>query len=100
MLDAIVTSERGADRSALPIAGDDAAAKAVVTAFLAAIGYDAVDAGGLSESWRFERDMPAYGGIYFSKMPAPGEAWPDGAPTSASKVESALAAGKRPAAAS
>ena len=88
-----------ADRSALPIAGDDAAAKAVVTAFLDAIGYDAVDAGPLSESWRFERDMPAYGLLYFSKMPVPGEDWPDGAPVPASKVESALAAGKRPAAA-
>jgi predicted dinucleotide-binding enzyme len=88
-----------ADRSALPIAGDDAAAKAVVTAFLDAIGYDAVDAGGLAESWRFERDMPAYALLYFSKMPVPGEAMPDGAPASASKVSSALAAGKRPAAA-
>ena len=34
-----------ADRSALPIAGDDEQAKAAVTAFLDSIGYDAVDAG-------------------------------------------------------
>jgi predicted dinucleotide-binding enzyme len=34
-----------ADRSALPIAGDDDQAKATVTAFLDSIGYDAVDAG-------------------------------------------------------
>jgi hypothetical protein len=33
------------DRSALPIAGDDPAAKAGVTEFLDAIGYDTVDAG-------------------------------------------------------
>ena len=33
------------DRSALPIAGDDATAKNTVTAFLDAIGYDAYDAG-------------------------------------------------------
>jgi predicted dinucleotide-binding enzyme len=32
------------DRSALPIAGDDPDAKATVTAFLDALGYDAVDA--------------------------------------------------------
>ncbi|HRI52930.1 MAG TPA: NAD(P)-binding domain-containing protein [Pseudomonadota bacterium] len=89
-----------ADRSALPIAGDDAAAKAVVTAFLDAIGYDTVDAGSLAESWRFERDMPAYGLLYFSKMPVPGEDWPDGAPAAASKLQSLLAAAKRPAAAS
>ena len=34
-----------ADRSALPIAGDDEGAKATVTAFLDSIGYDAVDTG-------------------------------------------------------
>ena len=33
-----------ADRSALPIAGDDPAAKAAVTRFLDAIGYDTMDA--------------------------------------------------------
>lgn len=81
-----------ADRSALPIAGDDTEAKREVIAFLDAIGYDAFDAGRLEDSWRFERDMPAYGFIYFSKAPVPGEAWPDGAPCPASKVASALAA--------
>jgi predicted dinucleotide-binding enzyme len=54
-----------ADRSALPIAGDDADAKATVTAFLDAIGYDAVDVGTLADSWRFEPDKPAYGAPYF-----------------------------------
>ncbi|GGL02850.1 NADP oxidoreductase [Sphaerisporangium melleum] len=53
-----------ADRSVLAIAGDDADAKAEATAFLDGIGYDAVDAGPLAESWRFERDTPAYGLIY------------------------------------
>ena len=41
-----------ADRSFLPIAGNDQSAKAEVTAFLDAIGYGAVDAGPLTESWR------------------------------------------------
>jgi len=50
-----------ADRSALPIAGDSPDAKSAVTAFLDAIGYDVVDGGPLSESWRFEKDTPAYG---------------------------------------
>jgi 8-hydroxy-5-deazaflavin:NADPH oxidoreductase len=49
-----------ADRSALPIAGDSAAAKAAVTAFLDSIGYDAVDAGTLADSWRQEPDSPVY----------------------------------------
>lgn len=51
----------GADRRALPIAGDDAAAKAVVATLLDEFGFDAVDAGPLAEGWRFQRDTPAYG---------------------------------------
>ena len=45
---------------ALPVAGDDAEAKALVTTLLDEFGFDAVDAGSLAESWRFERDRPAY----------------------------------------
>ncbi|MDO8733220.1 MAG: NAD(P)-binding domain-containing protein [Actinomycetota bacterium] len=52
------------DRSALAIAGDDASAKQSVVEFLDRIGYDAVDAGPLSEGWRFQRDTPAYAGLY------------------------------------
>jgi len=52
------------DRTALPIAGDDAAAKATVTAFLDAIGYDAVDTGSLADSWRQEPGTPVYGTPY------------------------------------
>jgi 8-hydroxy-5-deazaflavin:NADPH oxidoreductase len=52
------------DRSALPIAGDDAAAKAAVTAFLDSIGYDAVDAGSLADSWHQEPGTPVYGTPY------------------------------------
>jgi 8-hydroxy-5-deazaflavin:NADPH oxidoreductase len=52
------------DRSALPIAGDSAAAKAAVTAYLDSIGYDAVDAGALADSWRQEPGTPAYGTPY------------------------------------
>ncbi|MGW4462152.1 NADPH-dependent F420 reductase [Micromonospora sp. NPDC004704] len=52
------------DRSALAIAGDDPAAKAAVTAFLDAIGYDTVDAGPLAEGRRFQAGSKAYGGGY------------------------------------
>jgi len=48
------------DRRALPVAADDAAAKAQVIQLLDELGFDAVDAGGLDESWRFERAKPAY----------------------------------------
>jgi len=48
------------NRRALPIAGNDGVAKSAVTQFLDSLGYDAVDLGPLSESWRVERDTPAY----------------------------------------
>jgi predicted dinucleotide-binding enzyme len=48
------------DRSALPVASDDAEAKEVVTGLTARLGFDAVDAGPLAESWRFEPDTRAY----------------------------------------
>ena len=53
---------RGAqDRRALVIAGDDTAAKAVVTELLDTFGFDTVDAGPLKEGWRIQRDTPGYG---------------------------------------
>lgn len=48
-------------RRALVIAGDDAVAKAQVTQLLDEIGFDAVDAGPLAESWRIQPDTPGYG---------------------------------------
>ena len=49
------------DRRALPIAGNDPGAKHAVMEFLGSVGYDTVDMGDLSESWRSERDTPVYG---------------------------------------
>jgi predicted dinucleotide-binding enzyme len=57
--DALPAGDPG--RRALPIAGDDAAAKSTVAALLDTFGFDAVDAGTLADSWRFQRDTPAYG---------------------------------------
>jgi predicted dinucleotide-binding enzyme len=48
------------DRRAHPIAGDDAAAKKVVADLLDQFGFDVVDAGPLSEGWRFQKGTPAY----------------------------------------
>jgi predicted dinucleotide-binding enzyme len=53
-----------ADRTYLPIAGDDAAAKETVTSFLDSIGYAAVDAGTLADSWRQQPHTPVYGAPY------------------------------------
>jgi len=78
-----------ADRSALPIAGDDAAAKQTATEFLDAIGYDAVDAGTLADSWRQEPGTPVYGppyGTYGVEA---------GTPASADQIRQALAEAKR-----
>lgn len=49
-----------AERRALPIAGDDAQGKVIVTALLDEFGFDVVDAGGLAEGWRFEAGTPVY----------------------------------------
>lgn len=60
-----------ADRTALPIAGDDPAAKAEVAAFLDAVGYDSVDAGPLGAGGRkFQPGTPAYATPYGSFDPA------------------------------
>ena len=47
-------------RIALPFAGDDPAAKAVVLRLLDQLGFDGVDAGGLDESWRQQPGTPVY----------------------------------------
>ncbi|MGC4749578.1 NADPH-dependent F420 reductase [Micromonospora sp. DT201] len=80
-----------ADRSALAIAGDDAAAKAEVTAFLDRIGYDAVDAGSLTEGWRYQPDTPAYGVLYSAD---PND-WEHPAQGDAETLRAALAAATR-----
>ncbi|WCE04835.1 NAD(P)-binding domain-containing protein [Pseudoxanthomonas sp. JBR18] len=47
-------------RRALPVAGDDPVAVKRVVDWTDALGFDAVDAGPLRDSWRFERAKPAY----------------------------------------
>lgn len=48
-------------RRALATSSDHADAVAFVTALYDEFGFDTVNAGPLSESWRVERDQPAYG---------------------------------------
>lgn len=48
-------------RRALATASDHADASAFVTALYDEFGFDTVDIGPLAESWRVERDQPAYG---------------------------------------
>jgi 8-hydroxy-5-deazaflavin:NADPH oxidoreductase len=48
------------DRIALPVAGDNPKAKAVVMKLVDQLGFDAVDAGGLDDSWRQQPGTPVY----------------------------------------
>lgn len=48
-------------RIALPVAGDDAVAKAKLIQLIDELGFDGIDAGGLDESWRQQPATPVYG---------------------------------------
>ena len=78
-----------ADRTFLPIAGDDQQARSAVTAFLDSIGYGAIDAGPLAEGWRQQPGTPAYGTPY---GPFDNDA---GTPAGAASIRAALAAATR-----
>ncbi|UBU13914.1 NADPH-dependent F420 reductase [Nonomuraea gerenzanensis] len=81
------------DRSALPIAGDDAAGKQEASAFLDAIGYDAVDAGPLAEGWRFQPGTPVYGNAYAGES---ANFWESpGVPAGTERIRADLDAAKR-----
>jgi predicted dinucleotide-binding enzyme len=88
-LESLARPSGAADRSYLPIAGDDAAAKAAVTAFLDSIGYGAVDAGPLAEGRRQQPGTPVYAGPYGSFQDD------KGSPAGADVVRQALAAAER-----
>jgi len=47
-------------RIALPVAGDDTSAKSLVMGLVEQLGFDAVDAGALDESWRQQPGTPVY----------------------------------------
>lgn len=48
------------NRIALPVAGDDQRAKAIVMSLVDELGFDPVDAGFLDESWRQQPGTPVY----------------------------------------
>lgn len=47
-------------RLAVAVAGDDVAAKAIANGIVNDVGFDAVDAGSLEDSWRIQPSTPAY----------------------------------------
>ncbi|MFF7651573.1 NADPH-dependent F420 reductase [Streptomyces sp. NPDC007983] len=100
---AVLTRPAGAEeRTALPIAGDNAEAKRHATELLDALGYDTVDAGPLAQGRLFAPGTPAYGAPYTELPPdsfgplAPGSA-PAGflslkaGPASAAEIRALLA---------
>jgi predicted dinucleotide-binding enzyme len=85
------------ERTPLVIAGDDAAAKDQVSRFLDSIGYDALDAGALSEGWRFDNGEPAYGKPYLGPDADPTNilAMGSGRAATREELQAALAAATR-----
>jgi 8-hydroxy-5-deazaflavin:NADPH oxidoreductase len=62
---AVTLAERGqpngaSGRIAIPVAGDDLKAKATTMKLVEATGFDALDSGSLSDSWRQQPGTPAY----------------------------------------
>lgn len=47
-------------RRALALAGDDPDAKQLIAHLYGQFGFDAVDIGGLAESWRLDAGQPAF----------------------------------------
>jgi predicted dinucleotide-binding enzyme len=83
-----------ADRTALPIAGNDPAAKEHAAELISLLGFDTVDMGPLTESWRSQLGTPAFCAPYavtkddhYINQPA--------APADAAEVGAALAAARR-----
>jgi predicted dinucleotide-binding enzyme len=103
-LDVVLSNSRGSqtlsdpvaatDRTALPIAGNDPGAKKQAAQLLSLLGYDTVDIGPLTESWRSQRGIPVFCAPYtvtkddqYRTQPA--------APASATEISAALASARR-----
>ncbi|MFC4033979.1 NADPH-dependent F420 reductase [Streptomyces polygonati] len=82
------------DRTALPIAGDDAGARTRATELIDLLGYDVVDVGSLADSWRFEPGRPSYG-LPYAENPGPDFMTQPAAPLSAADLKTLLAAAER-----
>ncbi|MGO4587449.1 NADPH-dependent F420 reductase [Paenarthrobacter sp. 2TAF44] len=88
----LVRPAGASDRTALPVAGDDISAKTKVMGVIEQLGFDAVDAGALAESWRFEPEAAAYTRLYLADPATPDESMLEApaAPVSAERLGEAL----------
>ena len=83
-----------ADRTALPIAGNDPGAKKQAAELLSLLGYDCVDMGPLTESWRSQVGTPVFCVPY--TVTKDDQYWTQpAAPASAAEVRAALASARR-----
>lgn len=80
------------DRTALPIASDDSPAKAEAEALLDLLGFTALDAGTLADSWKFEPESTGYTRIYLADPSTPDQELMSSVPaaTPADQVTAAL----------
>lgn len=87
------------DRTALPIAGDDAGARSAAAAVIDVLGFDTVDAGDLSEAWRFEPETAGYTPAYAADPASLAENFltDPGKPLLADALRAVLAGARRPA---
>jgi predicted dinucleotide-binding enzyme len=93
-LKALARPVDAADRTTLPIAGNDPGAKKHVAELLSLLGYDSEDMGPLSEGWRSQVGTPVFCAPYavtkddqYRSQPA--------APATATEVRAALGAARR-----
>lgn len=89
-----------ADRTALPLASNDDAARRDAATLLDRLGFDTIDAGSLADSWRFEPKANAYTQLYAPSPTTPNEEvfglpGVPGAPVSASRLTATLAGATR-----
>ncbi|GGG68875.1 NADP oxidoreductase [Kocuria dechangensis] len=85
------------DRTALPMAGNDAAARTQVAELIDRLGFDPVDTGTLAASWRFEPEATAYTRLYLADPATPAEQMlqAPAAPVTAATLTSALEGAER-----
>jgi predicted dinucleotide-binding enzyme len=93
-LRALPRPEDAADRTALPIAGNDPGAKEHTAELLSLLGYDCVDMGPLTESWRSQVGTPVFCAPYAATKDDQYRTQP-AAPAPIAEIRAALASARR-----
>lgn len=85
------------DRTTLPIAGDDAGGLDLAAGLIDRLGFDALNIGDASQTWRFEPESAGYTQIYLADQTVPPENFmtTPGAPVSTDTLRATLASATR-----